>query len=98
MGACETRRLIGDRKMKKTIVLAVVIVLAGFVLSIHLASAEEFSQDAAKKAKEIHELASSDVIYVQDELKALYYQNLQIIELLKEIRQVLDLKLENTKK
>lgn len=82
--------------MKKLSVLAVFF-LAGFLGNVHSVFAQDSSGDAARKAEEIHNLASSDVIYVQDELKALYYQNLQIIELLKQIREILDMKLENTK-
>ena len=81
--------------MKKVLVLAVIV--SGVFANSHALFAGEYAGDAAGKAKEIHELASSDVIYVQDELKALYYQNLQIIELLKQIREILDLRLENTK-
>ena len=46
--------------------------------------------DAAEKARKAHEIASSDVIYQQEEWKALYYQNMQIIRILKEIRDTLD--------
>ncbi|OGW83371.1 MAG: hypothetical protein A3C47_03300 [Omnitrophica bacterium RIFCSPHIGHO2_02_FULL_51_18] len=74
------------------------LLFAGSWLHVSSASAGESMGDAARKAQEIHELATSDVIYVQDELKALYYQNLQIIDLLKQIRDILDTKLENTKK
>ena len=42
--------------------------------------------DPEEKARNAHELALSDVIYEQENFKALYYQNLQIIQLLKEIR------------
>ncbi len=42
--------------------------------------------DAADKARRAHDLASTDMIYQQEEWKALYYQNIQIIQLLKEIR------------
>jgi hypothetical protein len=45
--------------------------------------------EAQKKAEEIHKFASSDTIYAQEELKAIYYQNMQIIELLKQIRELL---------
>ncbi len=41
---------------------------------------------AEQKAKEAHDLASSDVIYQEQDFRALYFQNIQIIELLKEIR------------
>lgn len=57
-------------------------------------SQSSFSQEldelsAEQKAREAHELASSDMIYQQEEWKALYYQNIQIINLLKEIRELM---------
>ena len=57
------------------------------------AFAEGDSDTAEDKAKEIHRLASSDVIYQDQETKAIYYQNVQIIELLKQIRDLLDSRL-----
>ena len=59
-----------------------------FVFNFSPAFAADTS--AEEKALEAHQLASSDVIYSQEEPKALYYQNLQIIDLLKEIRDILD--------
>ena len=53
----------------------------------------EDSSSAEDKAKELHRLASSDVIYQDQEIKALYYQNLQMIDLLKQIRDLLDSRL-----
>lgn len=44
------------------------------------------SGDAAEKARKAHEMAATDIIYQQEEWKAMYYQNIQIIQLLKEIR------------
>jgi hypothetical protein len=49
-------------------------------------AAAESYLDAEEKARQAHETALSDVIYEQENFKALYYQNLQIIDLLKEIR------------
>jgi len=68
--------------------LLIVFIAIGVIHELPLrgASAEE---DAQQKAEEIHTIASSDVIYTDQELKALYYQNLQIIDLLKEIRDLL---------
>jgi hypothetical protein len=51
------------------------------------AFAEDDFMPAEEKARRAHELAASDVIYEQENFKALYYQNQQIIELLKEIRE-----------
>lgn len=44
---------------------------------------------AEQKADEIRQLAESDVIYSQEATKALYYQNIQMIDLLKQIRDLL---------
>lgn len=41
-------------------------------------------------ARQSHEKASSDFIYQNEEWKALYYQNQKIIQILKEIRDSLD--------
>ena len=46
--------------------------------------------DAAFKARQAHEKASSDMIYQNEEWKAIYYQNQQIIQLLQDIRDRLD--------
>ena len=48
------------------------------------------TEDAAEKARRAHELAGSDMIYQQEDFKALYYQNVQMIQLLKEIRDSLN--------
>ena len=48
------------------------------------------ANDPAEKARKAHEMAASDVIYQQQDFKALYYQNQQVIQLLKEIRDTLD--------
>ena len=61
------------------------------------AFAEEPDASAEDKATQLHKLASSDVIYQQEETKALYYQNQQIIGLLKEIRELLATRLEEKK-
>jgi len=45
--------------------------------------------EAEQKAGEYHKLASKDVIFIDEELKALYYQNVQIIGLLREMKQLL---------
>lgn len=53
------------------------------------ALAEEDFSDPEEKARRAHELAVSDVIYEQENFKALYYQNQRIIELLAEIKEEL---------
>jgi len=63
-------------------------------ISVLLFATTTYATDSAidkakERAEEIHEIAISDVIFVQEELKAHYYQNIQIIELLKDIRDLL---------
>ena len=57
-----------------------------FLSAVSCAFAQEDLSDVEEKARGAHELAMSDVIYEQENFKALYYQNEQIIRLLKEIR------------
>ena len=72
--------------MQKAIVfLTTILLVCSSISYCHADTIEE----AAKEAQTIHKKALSDIIYTQDELKALYYQNIQIIELLKDIRALL---------
>lgn len=57
------------------------------------AEGEADGTGAAERAQELHRLASSDVVYQDQEIKAIYYQNVQIIDLLKQIRDLLDSRL-----
>jgi len=67
--------------------------------SVSMATDDEIGgYEAAEKARRAHELASSDMIYQQEEWKALYYQNIQIIQLLKEIRDSLQIQNERAAK
>ena len=50
---------------------------------------EEVVDVAARKAQRAHDLAASDMIYQQEDFRALYYQNQQIITLLKEMSDTL---------
>jgi hypothetical protein len=66
---------------------------AGFLLLIAVlsavpapAGAGDEGNTARQKAAEIHRIASSDVIYQEQAVQALYYQNLEIIGLLEDIR------------
>ncbi len=77
--------------MKKIISCTLVFLLVSVSVLFPAFSAEE---TAEQKAQEIHGLASSDVMHTDQELKALYYQNVQIIELLKEIRDLLQQQLQ----
>ena len=72
------------------IVLSLFLSTSCFLFSAH-AEGEEFT--AQDKAQELHRLASSDVVYQDQEIKAIYYQNVQMIDLLKQIRDLLDSRL-----
>ena len=50
------------------------------------------TSDPGYKARQAHEKAATDMIYQNEEWKAIYYQNQQIIQLLQEIRDRLDRK------
>ncbi len=78
---------------KMTVILFIMFFASHITISF---AKEERMSEAEKKAKEIHGIVSSDVIYANEELKALYYQNIQIIELLKQIRNLLGQQLEET--
>ena len=57
--------------------------------------------EAEQKAKDIHDIVMSDSIYTEQMTKALYYQNIQIIDLLSEIRDLIrqqNLKLDSLEK
>ena len=85
-------------KMKKKVFFTLTILTCGLCMrSAPLLAIPDDSLSAEDKAKEVHRLASSDMIYGQEELKALYYQNTQIIDLLREIRDLLAKRLEETK-
>ena len=45
---------------------------------------------ASEKAQEAHDLSASNNIYAQEDFRALYYQNIEVIQLLKEIRDSLE--------
>jgi hypothetical protein len=79
--------------MRKIAVLLIFVHIS-WILTSGLALAQSGAEDAGKKAEEIHQRALSDVIFVDEELKALYYQNVQIISILKEIRELLRQRLE----
>ena len=51
------------------------------------ATAEEEYTSFEEKARRSHNLSMSDVIYQQEDFRALYYQNEVIIQVLKEIRE-----------
>jgi len=75
--------------MIKKIVILTILVFFISVTSFKLVYSQKQAEMAEAKAEAIHKHASSDVLYVDEELKALYYQNIQIIQVLKEIRDLL---------
>jgi len=52
------------------------------------------AQGILKEMRAIPDLVSPDSIYTTTQLRALYYQNIQIIDLLKQIRSLLQQQLE----
>ena len=77
--------------MKKSKIIGAALLLAT-VLGPAAAFAEEdayLDADPEEKARRSHDLASSDMIYEPENIKALYYQNQAIIQILKEIKEEL---------
>ena len=70
----------------RSFILFITIIFTVGVLYSQPAFCQKDYEDAGKKAKEIYEKADSDIIYLDNVMKSLYYQNIQIIELLKEIK------------
>ncbi len=79
--------------MTRRSALFFVIGLLSIVYSLQspMVFAEMSFEDAESKAVEAHSLAASDVIYQQQDWKALYYQNVQMISLLKDIKGELEM-------
>ena len=59
------------------------------IITAGAAIGEESYMKAEKMATEIHNKVTTDVIYTDQEIKALYYQNIQIIQLLNDIKDLL---------
>ncbi len=76
----------------RTVLIIFVFCLQSLVSSLlsPVCFAEMSFEDAEEKAAEAHKLAASDVIYQEQDWKALYFQNLQMISLLKDIKQELE--------
>ena len=83
--------------MMKKMAILLLIIYGVWVIGSGVGLSKEQVQTAQEKAEEIHKRASSDIIYADDELKALYYQNIQMIDLLKQIRELLKLQIEAEK-
>ena len=80
--------------MGKSRLFICVLALSGVMLYAFAWAANDEDMDsfgAEMKARQAHEKASSDMIFQNEEWKALYYQNQTIIRLLKEIRDSLDI-------
>jgi hypothetical protein len=65
---------------------AFTLALVSLLFAYSPAQAEDMTL-AEEKARRAHEMAASDMMYEQENVRALYYQNQQIIGLLKEIRE-----------
>ena len=64
----------------------VAMLLATTMLAKVASADDELSMDPEDQASRSHNLSQSDVMYQQEDFRALYYQNLEIIQLLQEIR------------
>ena len=62
------------------------LLFAGFVSALPVCAEDEMLT-SEEKAEQSHKLAMTDMIYEPENLKALYYQNEAIIQILKEIRE-----------
>ena len=60
--------------------------------AVSASAAEENAEemDLETKSREAHQRASSDMMYQNEEWKALYYQNERVIQLLKQVRDSLE--------
>ena len=72
--------------MKKIGLLAGAVLVLLWAAPVPARSEDEDFSGPEEKAAQAHELAMKDVVYAQEDFKALYYQNIEIIGLLKEIR------------
>ena len=80
-------RKIDNRVVRHGLGIFFIVFSLGFFSLTGIVFGEDFSSETAEqKAQEAHDLAASDMIYQQADFKALYYQNIQMIDLLKEIR------------
>ena len=77
--------------MKKVSIFLIIFALSVGSFGVAFSEDETTESDTESRARQAHDKASSDVIYQQEDTKALYYQNLQIIQLLKEMRDSLEI-------
>ena len=71
----------------KNFIICLVFIF-GFVASINMLYAESM-RDIKEKAASYHEKATSNFVYLDSEMTAMYYQNIQIIDALEQIRDLL---------
>jgi len=85
--------------MRKSIraCLAIVLLVAAISAPLAYAASDQVIQSALQQAEAIHAKAMSDIIYEQSELKALYFQNVAIIQLLEDVKGLLKQNLETKK-
>ena len=83
--------------MKKLLILLLAVFLGADILCNSPTFALESYEEAEMMADDIHKTVATDIIYTEQELKALYYQNIQIIHLLKEIKELLQKNLQATR-
>jgi hypothetical protein len=88
--ACHPRNLLSGIRLSLIPAFAGMTLLSVSVFAADGDFEEEYAQGstewAAQKARHAHDMASSDVIYQQEDLRALYYQNQVMIDLLKDMR------------
>ena len=74
---------------RKTLVFLSLLVLLSGVRAF--AADDDMDESGPEaKARQAHQLASSDMMYQNEEWKAIYYQNQEIIQLLRQIRDTLN--------
>jgi len=90
--------------MVKKVTILIIFLLIGAIVSSPLAFTQNKAKSMEEEMKEVQEriealrtitnLPVSDVTYATIAIKALYYQNIQIIELLEQMRDLLKQSLE----
>ncbi|MBU4342804.1 MAG: hypothetical protein KJ902_04285 [Candidatus Omnitrophica bacterium] len=90
--------------MIRKITILLILIHGLWIMDCGLVFAQEEAEEAEQRVKEaqgilkemraIPDLVSPDSIYTTTQLRALYYQNIQIIDLLKQIRSLLQQQLE----
>ena len=79
--------------LKKILILPLLVHITLFLCG-DLAFSQDTFEEAKEMAETIHKKVVTDIIYTEQEIKALYYQNVQIIRLLEDIKNLLRQNLE----